>query len=251
MEEDKISKLLNDVEDINDVTDVIKKKLNRGKSSLAQNNSMLIYLIEGMKSTCDSMISSLGVGKSELGKSVVLSTDSNYFQKEEEVNSFEELREEISLSKKEIFTLNSKIEKFEKKSEVNEGIMKNLNTISEMINQNLVKIKVENKMILREAFTEKKKHRISNFKKYLSKSTQTRLINKESKSTSTAEIALQFDSTYLRPKFVLSQYPKSQHFADKLTVIAVKSVNEYLIAQDSNGFGMMEYDDVFSQSNGK
>lgn len=254
MEKSSITKFLDNLEDIIDVTNLMKKMITRGKKILIQNHSMLIYLIEGMKSTCDELISGLmsdkdgRSSKDKIVSKTLQSVSNSPRQTKEsgEQSFFEELSEEISFSKNEIISLSTKIDDIKKSTYKNTGMMENLTMISQTIDQNLLKIEVLNRQVLE--FSPIKENSL--YKNYVSKSIQTKYVTTENKSTSTVGTLQYFDSTYLRPKFVLSQYPKSQHFTDKLTVIAVKSKNEYLIAQDSNGFGMMEFDDVFSQTNG-
>lgn len=255
MESLKISRLRDHLNDITDVTDLAKKMLVRDKSHI-QNPPMLIYLMEGMKSTCDKVITVVMSGHEKgdknntslmnMSSSTRIGREANSESKDQEI--YDEFYERMNKSKTEIYNLSSKVRKLEEKSDQNGAIVQNLMLISQTINDNLVKIEAGNQKMMEDA---PQVNHISGYRLTASKSIQTKIISKDSKGTSTLRVKTAFNSSNLRPKFVLSQYPKSQHFIDKLTVIAVKSINEYLIAQDSNGFGMMELDDVFSQTNGK
>lgn len=250
-QKDKISSILVHLSNITDITELIRKMLTRETVNL-ENNSMFIHLIEGMKSSCESITKAFlnqGSEKGDNNSSFLSFQSSKKNTKDKsDFSIFSELGEEVTTVKSEISELNSKIEKIEKGYDENTSIVKNLNIISEVISENFVQIRTD----YRKMFEVEKNPEISTFKSMVSKSIQTKFVAKESKSTSTTKFdLLAFNFSNLRPKFVLSQYPKSQHFIDKLTVIGVKSKGEYLIAQDSNGFGMVDFDDVFSQTNGK
>lgn len=212
--------------------------------------------MEGMKSTCDKFIIAVKNDQEKGDKNTssypsILNSTRMGMDSPHDVNGqnlFDGFEEKMNKSKSDIYNLSSKVKKLEEKSDQNEAIVENLMLISQTINENLVKIEAGSHNGMKD---DPASGQISAYKSTACKSVQTRVVNTESRGTSTLKTRMAFNSGNLRPKFVLSQYPKSQHFIDKLTVIAVKSVNEYLIAQDSNGFGMMEYDDVFSQTNGK